>query len=872
MAESQYSFGTSILTSTAPEHAATIIPHALKTSEDVIEKKMLKWFVEYSDEVQRTNQVLKKLHDSGSIIFDDKATAEYEGFQKVWNCLLHSVQTDIATNEAVLRALKLDSVKPLKDMFSQDVSLSELRVNSEELKEIAQGLHDASSGAEMQWNMKAPQIFDNFENFKKNETQLLFNVAYNYFNSANAKLQKSMANNENSVNYILSTYKIDAEMDRYLKYLVNKNGFSDVNPFPKQHRLSSVMHSRLTSHAPHHENASIASSSTNSKSPGKRASKLRSKVGSLFGRKHKLKKSKNPGSASAPINEVSSISSSAYDLQTGSSKSTPLDNVPPTSRHPDTGRKVMGASYDENSLSARQLPATVAKGASAEQEVAGLKRQVNAPASSNQFISGVDSPSKTMNSVHLPPLTPSQLQKETPAVPNVPESPNVVKYDSLSSPDDDSSSKEDRRASLLEKHDLDLPPQSNHNVEHKERDLNSVGDSNLNVGPYQQAASKYSFEVGDEDKHVVPNSDTTKTASAHPYGSDISGGLPPSSLVSGRNPIIHEQDSHRVAPPPPPSRKVIHNDISRSSSVSRGAPSQDMGALTDLNYHPGAFGLVSARSSFIQPQFNTLSAQHTGNSSTKHSEVFKHFDPKSYHEIAGLNSSIAEVMNVSFKDGNVVKSQAIGEIAFNYVPDEGEDPDPILLRLPTDFEKSVINNIFVHQFNETDYEILPEHIIHKTLGGLKYLRKLSKDDVPILVRQVWKFEDHQSSLMISLKLNPDYASKLVVHDLVVSVALSGCKTTGASSKPQGSFNKDKNRITWKFENDVTFSGNKEEQKLIARFSTIGKGAESDSGVQLKFSVSNPPKSVPLYDINNQLISSVSNVVTGSYSGHTVSLM
>ena len=87
---------------------------------------------------------------------------------------------EIHSNEALFKSLKLEAIGPLKDVFQKDVRYSELLVNSQELQEISSDLSSSGSNAEMQWNMKAPQIFDNFENFKKFEAQLLFDVSYSF--------------------------------------------------------------------------------------------------------------------------------------------------------------------------------------------------------------------------------------------------------------------------------------------------------------------------------------------------------------------------------------------------------------------------------------------------------------------------------------------------------------------------------------------------------------------------------------------------------------------------------------------------------------------------------------------------------------------
>ena len=145
--------------------------------------------------------------------------------------------------------------------------------------------------------------------------------------------------------------------------------------------------------------------------------------------------------------------------------------------------------------------------------------------------------------------------------------------------------------------------------------------------------------------------------------------------------------------------------------------------------------------------------------------------------------------------------------------------------------------------------------------------KLNEEQVPIIVQQIWKYEDHQSSLMINLRLNTGI-EKLVLNNVVISVALNeDVETLSASSKPQGSFNKDKNRITWRYNQPLVLGGGVREEKLIARFMTNGKGSEHESGVQVKFQLQEPIKYVSIYE-DGEEIPVVRNMVSGSYSGHT----
>jgi hypothetical protein len=334
---------------------------------------------------------------------------------------------------------------------------------------------------------------------------------------------------------------------------------------------------------------------------------------------------------------------------------------------------------------------------------------------------------------------------------------------------------------LLKKHDLETPPVSS--------PFNSQIPVPASVLPGSRHSSDgiYSFEAGDDAKPIAATPRTEQNGFNYP--------LPDPNLSPEKT----------LAPPPPPSRKVIHHEEPsvRDSAVFHNLPS----------------ATASGRDSVIAP----LASQDTGQALLKND--FKH---QNLAATSGLSSSIAEVINVSFKDGQLQKSQVVGEIAFNY---NGAPSDPLLVNIPNKFDKVLVNKTFIDDLGNGNYSINPGAITAKTLGALKYLIK--PDDVPIIIQQIWKFEPHQSSLMISICST----TPLTLENFVVSVALNkDVQATSASSKPQGTFNEEKNRITWRYDHPLNLNG---EERLIARFMTNGLGSEHESGVQIKFQVKDP---------------------------------
>lgn len=924
MSDSKYEFATSILTSKTPLQAAAILPHTLNSSQDLVQNRLIAWFQRYSSEIQRHNHALGELLSEGAGILGygpppkspTSATSsqppsknkrgdvapgappkpnpdDLGSFNKVWNTFLRLIELEVHSNEQFFKNIKLETLSPLKDFVSNDVRYSELVLNSQELQEIARGLSTGgSNNSEYQWNVKAPQIFDNLENFEKIKSQLLFDVILAYFNSSNTKFSKLVGNSENSVNYLLGTYKLDDEMNLYLQYLL-KSDFSlelSIPPPPppsqkhQEKRLSSFAKLGGNNSNNGHANHDLAStySSASGTSGSKKPSKLKSKVGSIFGRK-KNKKASAGTTMDGTIQETESITSSL--IQPGATRSTrnrsfdslgnALVGQPPA--HASGVRResdLYQSRQKETGTSSAPITTPVPASQPQQPVVAQAPAQDDAPLP----------PAKPLSSTSVP-LTPKP--KQVNAIPPVTDSPNVIKYDSSSS----SSSEEaeegranENRKSLLQQHDLDhqpigsavLPPTSTFQPVHREHLSEST---TATVG-------KFSFEAGDDER---PISTTPKEQQRNVFEEPSAFLNDPQTSNSFVSDVPNSQNGNTVpttstlAPPPPPSRKahstaatpfkdnqsVASSDLSNVQSLhSSNTGSRNRKDIKSQYFH----NLPNARDSVIAPR--KLSKQDTGNSSIlRHlngssGDIFKHGEEQ--YQV-GLNASIAEVINASFKDDKLVRRQLLGEIAFNYKPDPSNPLNELELEkfpivIQTNFEKVNLNNQFVSRNPNFDdvYLVDPQYIVSKTLGGLKYLKTL--DQVPVFIHQAWKFEDHQASVILNLKLNSQYLELLTLDNVIISVALSNSvQTTSASSKPSGTFNKDLNRITWRLTSPITLSADKGEQ-LIARFMTNGKGSEHESGIQLKFSVLNPPKSTELF-LNGIEVPSIRSLVSGSYSGH-----
>lgn len=213
----------------------------------------------------------------------------------------------------------------------------------------------------------------------------------------------------------------------------------------------------------------------------------------------------------------------------------------------------------------------------------------------------------------------------------------------------------------------------------------------------------------------------------------------------------------------------------------------------------------------------------------------------------GLCISVVEVVNALVKDGTVVRKAAVGEIGFGYNVESGQPPSQIELNVSNidKVDRIIPNQNFIQAKNESagQYEIKGNGVSHilglkHGLNGMRYVRREPEVRVPLIFTPIWRIEEGQASLMLMYKFDetamPD-EQHVTVEDLVVSVAVEGeGKAVSAQSKPVAAFNKERQKITWKFTEPVTLTRGKEEQ-VLCRFATEGGSVkEGSKGIDVKF--------------------------------------
>lgn len=813
-------FPTAILTSKSPEDVAKFLPRSLKLSQILIEENLVAWFSNYMNMIMRYNHDLNTLVANGRHFFAADE-GEFGVIDKIWNCVALCVMSQIHVNDSLLRTIRNDILKPFNAAFKDDFKYSELLINSEELLQMLGRMNDAEGA--YNWNTKAPAILLNFENYKRYEKQLLFNAFIAYLSVVNSKNASLLSKNENAVNFILKEFNINKEMDHYAEYMVNTKVEVSPTPAPrsavekpqKNGPVSSVESTTSSSHSPKKE---------------RRKSKLMLRVGSMLGRKKK-------GSTSAHSDTIPEDHSATlvtpFRLETYSSRAetrSSLYQAPPPQQNnqrrksgtpsvsiPAASPHVIAKSSEAKSRTQFEVPGQVPGFQNSQRNICALETQPLVPTVVTDKALPV-----TEGSI-APDNTSTAFYARDEGV------PNVEKYGSSDDESDVPVDKNGNRLSLLNTHNLGNTPKVNSDPKKK---------------THRAFTGKYSFEYGDEEKLICTPTQTPKLAE-HELQFESH---PPVYDESIAQPVLPEKtelkiETRPLPPPPPPSRKA-HN----TAEAKREVPS-----YIDKSFSHGTDAM-------------SMRSHMTGNTLLK-LDYFKHFDAADDISRPGLNTSIAEIINVSIVRGEVTKSQILGEIAFNY--NAKEVLSPVSVKIPLKFSRFLLNEQLVQEREKGIYDLHVAPILGKTLGGIKYSLDVDPTEVPILIKQIWKLEETQASLIVKVMLNPLYAQKIHLDNFVVYASLdNSVSSTSASSKPEGSFNKDANRITWRYTKPLVLSTENSEENFIARIMTDGVGKEASSGVRVKFSVILPKKSfAKIMDSDNNFVPSVNNLTSGNYSSH-----
>ncbi|KAK9452788.1 Muniscin C-terminal mu homology domain-containing protein [Dipodascopsis uninucleata] len=209
----------------------------------------------------------------------------------------------------------------------------------------------------------------------------------------------------------------------------------------------------------------------------------------------------------------------------------------------------------------------------------------------------------------------------------------------------------------------------------------------------------------------------------------------------------------------------------------------------------------------------------------------------------GLSGSVVETINASFSGASVTRSLIVGEIAVaNAMQSGGSAPIavPISLRFINtgSLDRIVPNDSVIRKTKEDEYMLQTSSLGATPVTVFKYSRPLDNSILPVVIDAVWKFEPHQTSVLIMYRLNEMFPSESVAFsEFSVSLGVESAVVTGCQSKPSGLFNKETGRLTIPLTSEdgsvYTLTKGSEERALV-RFWTEAQATEQKPGVECQF--------------------------------------
>ncbi|KAK9488407.1 Muniscin C-terminal mu homology domain-containing protein [Lipomyces starkeyi] len=214
--------------------------------------------------------------------------------------------------------------------------------------------------------------------------------------------------------------------------------------------------------------------------------------------------------------------------------------------------------------------------------------------------------------------------------------------------------------------------------------------------------------------------------------------------------------------------------------------------------------------------------------------------------VPGLSSSIVETVHVSLQNGAPTRTLIVGEVALSYSSTTTTSPSPAPLRLTnTSGLDRVMPNQSLLVPSESAGEYMVDAAALSSAPAIAFKYSITSPSyAPIIVDPIWKFESHQTSVMLYYFLNPGFpVDELTVSDLSVEVAIEGARATACRSKPSGVFDQETAKLSIPIageEHEVTLRKTDEKVQVLVRFLNEGLARElSSGGVVVKFRYSPP---------------------------------
>lgn len=878
MSQERTKYADSILTTKGPYEASEIVRIRLSQAK-LVNKDFYLFFKEIANLKKSYTQQLKKIIDDNEDLnrilknqmLETKVltTQEMDSFnfeslgdlKIVWLAIVNELKADLKNSTEFYNTLEQEVIGGLERANETDHRWSQSKKMHSSLSQVAANIdylvrtNDRDGKLDelsRRWDAQGPMLFELFETLDYDRLATLKKCALRYQTGYGDYILGTSKQSEESMAKFLD-FDPDVEIDRFAReasrcdfqptpVMVDgaspspspaggsyrekrKSVFGTVgnigNRFTSQSTGNTVLHHDLRSddHSDGNPNRSSPGAGTTGKKP---QSKLRSKVGSIFG-KGKLKSKRNsemhgpqqPSIIHEPSDDEYSIKRSDSPTHTRNSLRNNDGDVDSGAANFKKEDDIRGSYFGGPSSGSdpRTAPTGVAPGSTE---------------------SGYYQPPSSVVSDSFPKPTPTTTAASNPSgygTTNALDSPNMTQAPT-------------RPVSKQP------PPQSHQQIgDIGQKNIGFPGSNSNDAplyhvkGPAPPAARNGSTNVMNRNSIIAQN---RISAGGLGTGSPVVGGISSSgapshlpSQVPINNGLVSTTSSGQGG-------KILGSNVGPDSTV----PSESSGSASSPLYNNASPEMVSSAEGTRESANNLLSSQVTGDltvlnpqvtgpsTPTKGQNVFQHSSLEGSSSY-GLNASIAEVISCTFREGILMDSQLIGELALNYMSNSTMNtPLPIEINLRIDkadsFSKMVLNQAFIQRSEPEFFKVNPLFIDGRTLGAVKY--SMSNPSPPVTIHPVWRFEPHQASVVLTIKFSPTVpleVNKLVLEDMAVFVSIAGAETDSALSKPQGSFSKEKKRIAWRFKEPLVLHRNSEE-RLIARFITDRTATESENGVSIKF--------------------------------------
>lgn len=788
---------------------------------------------------------------------------------EIWNKVIAEIKDEISANNQLKNVVEGEVIKPLTQYTTKNRQWSEIRNLHSKLSDVAKNIEMSQdkidkyadnsrhqdkldkyqtqlNSANATWDSEAPYVFEVFEHTDYGRLTFLRDSLLRFITAYTDSLNKISSSNEETLNTILG-FDPEVEIARFAKvssettYVPKAARQAAESPVVKQTpvvpgsasatptkkgRVSSVA---TTATAASAATAAGAASITSSGKEKKR-NKLKSKFGSVFHKKDK--KDKKLSMNAVPESETSSLSDSVRAPNRRASRTSSYLSL--------------GNNHSVSNLGAHTSPTKDPSPLSQPQQQKNTISDVP-PAVPQKYPSGINTP-MSLNQAPLQPISRGSSSNNFNNTNGATANGGIREQQSMNSFSEVSS--------------------------HINSDTQSPVDSTFQPALQQPVTTEPQYQQPAQDQYPSTLAPQQQQSTRAPP--------PPPSRKTGTLTNISEDQTYSFEQPSSINHTVSHGQVPQPPTNRRDIQSGLFTNLSqsDLENHQSkrisSFNSFAGSTSQLRPQMTGSSIGTTGG-------LFQH--PQMSQP--GLNASVAEVVHAKFKDGEQVQGSIIGEIAFNYYSEDVTVPTRTNVKIAgaEAFDQKIANTQFFKEIDTDEFELTPQPILGRTLGGLKFSIKDAK--APIVIIPAWRFEPHQSSVMLTLKLAPHVLEALpigqsvILDDLIVAVSIKGASKS-ALSKPQGTFSKDKSRITWRFKEPVTLNA-QSDQKLVARFMTDVQGEESDSGVLVKFTVNSDsgastvtsPLELAAQDYSDddpfaqaewRRVPTVKTLVAGSYSG------